>query len=384
MQQRRAINNRPDTKPGGSGVNRSRATFVALAIVALASPSFASDRASKAAINGPHQLAFDSFGNLYVGEEYGNRVLKLDPTLANVTVIAGNGHECCRKENVPALKSSVYAVYSIAVDRRGNVYIAGRNAKDGAFVRVVHAATRKIETLASGRFPAAALSEKSSDANLSDPKGIVVTPEGKVLVSADESHVVVELGRATRLVAGTEGQKGFLGDGGPASLARFDLPGAMAIDGKGNVFVADYYNHRVRRIDAQTGIITTVAGNGSDVSSGDGGLATAAGVHCPYALAVDSVGNLFVVENGTFRVRKSDATSGAIRTIAGTGNSGFSGDGGPATQADINPTSVAVDGHGNLYISDTEANRIRRVDSTTGIISTVAGNGLPHRKVIIE
>jgi len=145
------------------------------------------------------------------------------------------------------------------------VYIGGRNPRDGAFVRIVHAATGKIETLARGGFPAGALSAKSSDANLSDPRGIVFTPEGKRLVSADESHVVVELGRATQLVAGTEGQKGFLGDGGPASLARFDLPGAMAVDGNGNVFVADYHNHRVRRIDAQTGIITTFAGNGSDV-----------------------------------------------------------------------------------------------------------------------
>jgi len=257
--------NRLDAKLGGGGVSRVRAAFVALAIAALASLSFASDRALKAAINGPHQLAFDSFGNLYVNEEYGNRVLRLDPTMANVTVIAGNGHQGCRKENVPARESSVYAVYSIAVDGHGNVYIGGRNPRDGAFVRIVHAATGKIETLARGGFPAGALSAKSSDANLSDPRGIVFTPEGKRLVSADESHVVVELGRATQLVAGTEGQKGFLGDGGPASLARFDLPGAMAVDGNGNVFVADYHNHRVRRIDAQTGIITTFAGNGSDV-----------------------------------------------------------------------------------------------------------------------
>ena len=102
--------NRLDAKLGGGGVSRVRAAFVALAIAALASLSFASDRALKAAINGPHQLAFDSFGNLYVNEEYGNRVLILDPTMANVTVIAGNGHQCCRKENVPARESSVYAV----------------------------------------------------------------------------------------------------------------------------------------------------------------------------------------------------------------------------------------------------------------------------------
>jgi streptogramin lyase len=264
------------------------------------------------------------------------------------------------------------------------VYIGGRNAKDGAFVRVIHADTGRIETLARGSFPGAAVNTKSSDANLSDPKGIVVTRDDRVLVSADETHVVVELGKATQLVAGTEGQKGFAGDGGPASNARFDLPGAMAIDGEGNVFVADYFNHRVRRIDARTGIITSIAGNGSEVSSGNGQLATAAGVQYPFALAVDSVGNLFIIENGTFKVQRVDARTGVIRAFAGTGRDGFSGDGGPATDADMNPVGLAVDEHGNLYISDTEHNRIRRVDGATGIISTVAGNGFPHRKVVVE
>lgn len=242
----------------------------------------------------------------------------------------------------------------------------------------------RIETLARGEFPRPALGVRPSEANLSDPKGIVVTPNGKVLVSADESHIIVELGGTVRLVAGIEGQKGFSGDGGPASLARFDLPGAMAIDTHGNIFVADYFNHRIRRVDGQTGIVTTFAGNGSAVSSGDDQAAIHAGVPYPYALAVDSHGNLFIIENGTFKVRRVDAKSGLIQTVAGTGHDGFSGDGGPATAADMNPVGLAVDQHGNLYISDMEHNRIRLVDAATGNISTVAGNGMPHRKSVIE
>ena len=363
-------------------MNRFLTAVIAMAFSA-SSLSIASDSALRSAINGPHRIAVDSSGNLYVSEEYGKRILRLDPTTERATTIAGNGRECCSKENVPARESSVYDVYSIAVDAHGNVYIGGRDAKDGAFVRIIHAETGKIETLAREAFPGA-VGVRSYDANLSDPKGIVITPEGKVLVSADESHVVVELGRTTRLVAGTEGQKGFSGDGGPADLAQFDLPGALALDGKGNVFVADYFNNRVRRIDAQRGIVTTVAGNGTNISSGDGQVATAAGVWHPYALAVDSVGNVFIVENGAFTVRRVDAKTGVIQTVAGTGREGFSGDGGPAIQANISPVGVAVDQHGNLYISDMEHNRIRRVDGATGTISTVAGNGLPHRKIIIE
>jgi DNA-binding beta-propeller fold protein YncE len=158
----------------------------------------------------------------------------------------------------------------------------------------------------------------------------------------------------------------------------------MAIDPSGNVFVADYFNHRIRRIDGQTGIVTTVAGNGSGVSSGEGQAAIDAGVPYPYALAVDSLGNLFIIENGTFKVRKVDANSGIIRTVAGTGHDGFSGDGGLATDADMNPVGIALDRQGNLYISDMVHNRIRRVDGETGVISTVAGNGLPRRKSHIE
>lgn len=129
--------------------------------------------------------------------------------------------------------------------------------------------------------------------------------------------------------------------------------------------------------------MTTVAGNGTDISSGDGQVAPAAGVQFPSAVAADSAGNVFIVENGAFTVRRVDANTGVIQTVAGTGREGFSGDGGPAIQADISPAGIAVDQHGNLYISDIEHNRIRRVNAT-GTISTVAGNGLPHRKTHIE
>ena len=364
-------------------MKRSLVSLLAITAIAVSRPVLASDSALHTKINGPHQIALDPSGNLYVSEEYGNRILKLDPQMRKISVI-GNGHECCREENVPARQSSIYHVYSIAPDRNRNLYIAGRNARDGAFVRIVHGDSNRIETLTRGEFPAPALGVRPAEANLSDPTGMAVTPDGRLLISADESHIIVEFGNTIRLVAGTEREKGFAGDGGPATLAQFDLPGAMAIDGRGNIFVADYFNHRVRRIDANTSTVTTVAGNGKGVPSGEGQAATAAGVPYPYAIAVDFVGNLFITENGTFKVRRVDARSGIIRTVAGTGHDGFSGDGGPAIDADMNPVGLAVDQQGNLYISDTEHNRIRRVDGSTGVISTVAGNGLPRRKSHIE
>src|SRR5207253_1077898 len=136
------------------------------------------------------------------------------------------------------------------------------------------------------------------------------------------------------LVAGT-GSAGFSGDGGPAGAARVNLPRAVAMDAEGNLFVADTYNHRIRKIDTD-GIITTVAGTGQAGSSGNGGPATAASLHVPRGMAKDPAGNLYIADDDNHAVRRIDGDSGIITTIAGTGVAGFSGDGGPATAAKLN------------------------------------------------
>ncbi len=171
-------------------------------------------------------------------------------------------------------------------------------------------------------------------------------------------------------VAGTN-VGGFLGDGGSATNAKIDLPFGVAADSLGNFYIADTYNSRIRKVNAN-GIITTVAGNGSTTYGGDGGLATNAALYHPNGVAVDSLGNLFIADTGNNRIRRVD-TNGNIWTVAGTNSTGFGGDGGSATNATLNgPRAVAVDGIGNLYIADTVNNRIREVN-TNGIIMTVAG-----------
>ncbi|HJZ57891.1 MAG TPA: hypothetical protein VKE74_23240 [Gemmataceae bacterium] len=177
-------------------------------------------------------------------------------------------------------------------------------------------------------------------------------------------------------VAGT-GVKGFSGDGGPATKAQLDQPFDVAFDPAGNLHFSDTFNHRIRRVDAKTGVITTVAGNGKKGFGGDGGKAADAMLNEPYGIAFDADGQLYIVDRLNYCIRMVDAKTGIIATIAGTGGKlGFIGDGGPATQALLRePNGICLDGKGKLYIADVADQRVRVVNLTTGTIATLAGNG---------
>ncbi len=212
-------------------------------------------------------------------------------------------------------------------------------------------------------------------ANLHYPGGVAVDASGNVYI-ADITNGRIRKVSASGIittVAGsgaTDGTGAYSGDGGPATAAKFYGPVDVARDGAGNLYVADIFNQRVRKISA-TGSITTFAGNGTAGYSGDGGAATAAKLNYPATVAVDRAGNVYIGDESNHCIRKV-TTSGVITTVAGTGTAGFTGDGGPATAARISGVKLAVDLSGNLYIGTDY--RIRKVD-TSGIISTVAGNG---------
>ena len=177
-------------------------------------------------------------------------------------------------------------------------------------------------------------------------------------------------------VAGN-GVQGYSGDGGPATAARLGLIAGMAVDASGNLYLADYSNSCIRRVSAATGIITTVVGTGIAGYAGDGGPAAAARLYGPRGIALDLAGNLYISDTVNVRIRKVTASTGIISTVAGTGVSGFGGDGGPATAALLDTAiKVTVDGAGNLYINDAMNYRIRKVDEASGIITTVAGTGI--------
>lgn len=232
-----------------------------------------------------------------------------------VTTFAGNGTAGFSGDNGPAAQAQINRVVSLAADTAGNIYMADQNNN-----RI-----RKVDT-----------------------NGNITTFAGN-------------------------GVAGFGGDSGQASLAQLNGPLGVCLDKSGNLYVNDEGNYRVRKIST-SGVITTVAGNGTQSSSGDGGPATSATMNIPIRCAVDNSGNLYIVDQGAHKIRMVNS-SGIISTFAGTGIPGFTGDGGPAAAAEMNnPTAAAFDAAGNLYVSDQVNQRIRRID-TNGIIATVAGNG---------
>jgi sugar lactone lactonase YvrE len=208
------------------------------------------------------------------------------------------------------------------------------------------------------------------------PSAIAYDAQGNLYIAETGSNTIrrVDAAGVITTIAGT-GVQGFSGDGGPAAAARLDSPEGLALGADDSLYVADTHNHRIRRIDLATGLIVTVAGSGAGFA-GDGGMAAAARLNLPTALAVDVGGNLYIADTENFRIRKIASGSGLMTTIAGNGVQGFSGDGGAATAASIDsPAGLAVDAAGNLYIADTHNHRIRRVDVATGVMTTIAGTG---------
>ena len=218
----------------------------------------------------------------------------------------------------------------------------------------------------------------AAKAQLSEPRGLAVDGSGNLYVADSGNHRIrrIDAEGVITTIAGT-GDRGFGGDGGPAAEAQFASPSGLATDELDNLYVADSGNHRIRRIDAE-GVITTIAGTGDRGFSGDGGPATEAQFAAPSDLAVDGAGNLYVADFGNQLIRRIDA-EGVVTTIAGSGPGfrvgGPLGDGGPATEAQfVAPSDLAVDGSGNVYVTDSRGIRIRRIDAE-GVITTIVGSG---------
>lgn len=322
--------------------------------------------ATLATLNAPRGLAFDPEGNLLIADTGNLRVRKVSKATGLITTVAGSG-TCCSGNEGPALLSAI-SPYDIATDDAGTLYVAERGG-------VVHRVDPSgfLTRFAGGGGPGfSGDGGPATLASLDYTASIAVGTAGTVLIADLGNGRVRAVSPAGVISTVAGGGAMSVGDGRQARFAAV-VPGGVAFDGHGNMFVADGGNNRVRKVDS-SGIISTVAGTGIAGFGGDGGPATAAHLNGPWAIAVDGAGALYVAELRNDRVRRIDV-SGVITTVAGTGVRGYAGDGGPATAAALSmPSDVAVDGAGNVYIADRGNNRVRRIDSA-GTITTVAGDG---------
>jgi len=316
-------------------------------------------------------LAFDSSGALYIADHNNDRIRKLSND-GQVTTIAGTGQGGFSGDGGPAISAAIHGPSGIAVDRNGNVYFS-----DSGNVRVRKISNGVITTVAGNGVGSNFRDGPGTTVSLASPGGLALDAAGNLYI-ADSYQTgasrVRRLSTAGNLttVAGT-GPLGFSGDGGSATAASLNQPSAVAIDSAGNLYIADSGNGRVRRVNS-FGAISTAAGNGGFGAAGDGGPAVNASFKQPVAIAVDSTRNTYVVDKSGQRIRKIDP-SGIITTLAGTGEAGFTGDGGPAVNASLNaPAGIATDSSGNVYIADTGNARIRKI-TPDGTITTFAGGG---------
>ena len=324
--------------------------------------------ATAATFSEPLSVAVDLAGNLYIADSYNFRVRKVSRT-GTITTIAGNGTAGFSGDNGPATSAELYLPQDLAVDSSGNLYIADEFNNR---VRMVSPSGTITTVAGNGVAGFAGDTGPATTAELSVPQGVAVDGNGNLYI-ADEinSRIRKVSSGVITTVAGT-GNVGYTGDFGPATSAQMAPSYGVAVDASGNLYISDFFSHVIRKV-AANGIITTIAGNGTAGFSGDTGPATSAQLHSPAGLAFDVAGNLYVADEGNQRIRKI-AVNGTITTVAGNGQSGYSGDTGPATSAELNdPYGVAVDGAGNLFIADTLNNVIRKV--TSGTITTIAGNG---------
>ena len=272
-----------------------------------------------ALLSEPFMCAFDTAGNLYFAEAMNHCIRRVDRETGVIATIAGTGAEGYSGDGGPATEATFNQPYSLQVDAKGDVYVVDRL---NYVIRKIDAAT-----------------------------GIITS------------------------VAGT-GEQAYGGDGRPAVHAKFREPNDCFLDGRGGLLIADVQDQRIRRLDLASGIITTFAGNGAKERHGDGLPATEASILGARAVCMDRAGNTYIAEREGNGIRKVNA-NGVMSTVAGTGEFGYSGDGGPALAATWGgPKAIRCDHDGNLLVVDTENHAIRRIDAATGIVTTIAGGRL--------
>jgi trimeric autotransporter adhesin len=362
-------------------LHRLLAVSISFVVVGLAPASFGQQtQALETPIDGPDALAMDSQGHLFISSLYENNVRRVDLKTGVTETVAGNGKDCCYTENSKATDVSLSAVWAVAVNSSGDLFIS-----EGETIRKVDARTGLISTVAgngeSGTTDEGLLATSTSFVQI---WSLAVDSDDN-LFAADKAQekvfkIETAVGSAGRVlrVAGN-GSYGFTGDGGPALNASFSSLGPIALDKKNNLIIGDEDNCRIRRVSHDTGIIDTIIVTEPLPSCQEQAKNLFSLMPSPTDLTIDTDGNIVFAETARDIVLRAVPRLPSLLIVAGEGDRDFNDDAGPASQAKLDgPGGLVFDSDGDLFIGDIGNNRVRRVDAKTGVIQTIAGNGLPN------
>ena len=356
-------------------------------------PGFSGDggAATAAQLNSPQGLALDASGNLYIADSSNNRVRIVSPA-GIINTFAGTGQTSpdsspyTFNDGGPATQALLHLPMGVAVDKSGNVYIA--DTGDNLIREVT--TDGNIATIAGDGYPSfggdpttaattttPASPSPATSAEVHSPEDVAIDSKGNIYIADTANGRIREIttdGNINTIAGSTS--IGDTGDGAAATSATLETPYSLAVDSSGNVFILENYDSRVREVTVSNGFINTVVGTGTPGFAGDGSAALNAQLNSPTGLALDSSGNLYIADSQNMRIRKVSGSN--ISTIAGNGTYSYSGNGGPATSAQLSePQGVAADAAGNLYIADSANHVVRKVSAADGTISNVLGNGSP-------
>ena len=373
------------TDRGNSVVRQvSTATGLTSLVAGTYTAGFSGDggAATSAQLNAPRGIALDATSNVYIADTLNSRVRRVDATTGIITTVAGTGTAGFSGDGGAPTTAQFSTLTGLATDSNGNLYVADT---ENHCIRYINFGANTIQTVAGqgGQPGFAGDYSFAAFARLSTPTHVAVDPANGYYYIADEGNRRIRYVDPTNGIIFTyagNGSSASAGDGGPARWGVFASVDSVATDRTGStLYIADSVASRIRAVERPTNLIRTAIGTGQPGFSGDGGAASTAAISSPTTVVLDAARNVFFTDTANQRVRRVDATTGVITTVAGSGVQGFNGDGGLATAAALNtPRALAVHSAGStLFIGDTANYRIRRVDLASGLITTIAGTGMP-------